>query len=163
LSDPVLALRPPIPRLAVRGWPVDASLTVFRLPYAAAPLLCAAAMSLCAAMAATPAVDWSQPQIVRVEMTDYRFVPDHVTFRHGVTYRLHLANTGKDLHEFTAPAFFAEAVVRDPSKLANGGQEVVVQPGEVADIDLVPQRPGKYDLSCADHDWDGMVGSIEVQ
>ncbi len=84
-------------------------------------------------------------------------------FRHGVTYRLHLENHGTDLHEFTAPEFFAEAVVRDPGKLANGGQEVVVQPGETADIDLVPQRVGKYDLRCADHDWDGMVGSIEVQ
>ncbi len=80
-----------------------------------------------------------------------------------MTYRLHLTNTGKDLHEFTAPAFFAEALVRDPPKLANGGQEVVLQPGETADIDLVPKRPGKYDLRCADHDWDGMVGSIEVQ
>jgi uncharacterized cupredoxin-like copper-binding protein len=152
------AVRLPVPRLPVAG-----SLAVFRLPWAAAPLLCAAAVSLHAAMAATPAADWSKPRIMRVEMVDYRFVPDHLTFRHGVTYRLHLTNAGKDLHEFTAPAFFAEAVVRDPRKLANGGQEVVVQPGETVDIDLMPQRPGKYDLSCADHDWDGMVGSIEVQ
>ena len=79
---------------------------------------------------------------MRVELVDYRFIPDHLTFRHGVTYRLHLENHGKDLHEFTAPAFFAEAIVRDPGKLANGGQEVVVQPGETADIDLVPQRAG---------------------
>ncbi|MGA3399459.1 MAG: cupredoxin domain-containing protein [Acetobacteraceae bacterium] len=115
------------------------------------------------ATAAAPAVDWSKPQILRVEMVDNRFVPDRLTFRHGVTYRLHLENHGKDMHEFTAPAFFAEAIVRDPRKLANGGQEVVVQPGDTADIDLVPQRPGHYDLSCADHDWDGMLGSIEVQ
>lgn len=122
-------------------------------------LLCAAAP----AGAAAPAADWSKPQVVRVELVDYRFIPDRLTFRHGVTYRLHLENRGKDLHEFTAPEFFAEAAVRDPRKLANGGQEVVVQPGETADIDLMPQRPGKYDLICADHDWDGMVGSIDVQ
>jgi uncharacterized cupredoxin-like copper-binding protein len=113
--------------------------------------------------AAAHAVEWSKPQIVRVEMVDYRFVPDHLNFTHGVTYRLHLENTGKELHEFTAPAFFAAAIVRDPSKLANGGQEVVVQPGESADIDFVPQRPGHYALTCADHDWDGMVGGIDVQ
>ena len=126
-------------------------------------MLCAAALSAAAATAAAPTIDWSKPQIVRVEMVDYRFVPDHLTFRHGVTYQLHLVNTGKELHEFTAADFFAEAVVRDPAKLSNGGQEVVVQPGETADIDLMPQRPGSYDLRCADHDWDGMVGSIEVQ
>jgi uncharacterized cupredoxin-like copper-binding protein len=129
----------------------------------AAALLGAAAWLRAPAASAAPAVDWSKPQIVRVELVDNRFIPDHLTFRHGVTYRLHLVNTGKDLHEFTAPQFFAEAVVRDPGKLANGGQEVVLQPGDTADIDLVPQRPGKYDLTCADHDWDGMVGSIEVQ
>jgi uncharacterized cupredoxin-like copper-binding protein len=126
-------------------------------------LFCATALSCAVATAAAPAVDWSKPRIVRVEMVDYRFVPDRLTFRHGVTYRLHLENRGKELHEFTAPEFFAEAVVRDLRKLANGGQEVVVQPGESADIDLIPQRPGHYDLSCADHDWDGMLGSIQVQ
>lgn len=108
-------------------------------------------------------MDWSKPQTVRLELVDYRFIPDRLTFRHGVTYHLHLENHGKDLHEFTAPEFFAEAIVREPRKLANGGQELVVQPGETADIDLMPQRPGMYDLRCADHDWDGMVGSIAVQ
>jgi uncharacterized cupredoxin-like copper-binding protein len=124
-------------------------------------LLLSAAATLSGA--AARAVDWSKPQTMRVEMVDNRFVPDHLVFRHGVTYRLHLENHGKDMHEFTAPKFFAAATVRTPRKLANGGQEVVVQPGETADIDLVPQRPGHYDLTCADHDWDGMVGSIEVQ
>jgi uncharacterized cupredoxin-like copper-binding protein len=126
-------------------------------------LLCAAAMLRAASTAAAPAIDWSKAQTMRVEMVDNRFVPDQLTFRHGVAYRLHLENHGKDMHEFTAPQFFAEAIVRNPRKLANGGQEVVVQPGETADIDLVPKRPGKYELRCADHDWDGMVGGIEVQ
>jgi len=128
-----------------------------------AALLCVAALPHAMAAIAAPAVDWSKPQIIRMELADNRFIPDHLTFRHGVTYRLHLVNTGKDLHEFTAPQFFAAAVVRDPAKLANGGQEVVLHPGETAEIDLLPQRAGKYDLTCADHDWDGMVGSIEVQ
>jgi uncharacterized cupredoxin-like copper-binding protein len=134
----------------------------------AAALLCVAGLlraeaASSAPASAAPAVDWSKPQIIQVELVDNRFIPDHLIFRHDVTYRLHLVNTGKDLHEFTAPQFFAAAVVRDPDKLANGGQEVVVQPGETADIDLVPRHAGKYDLTCADHDWDGMVGSIEVQ
>ena len=62
-------------------------------------------------------------------MVDDRFEPDHLSFRHGVPYRLHMENHGKDLHEFTAPEFLADAIVRDPRVLANGGKEVVVQPG----------------------------------
>ena len=62
-------------------------------------------------------------------MVDNRFVPDRLTFKHGVPYQLHLENHGNDLHEFTAPEFFADAIVRDPSVLANGGKEVVVRAG----------------------------------
>jgi len=119
---------------------------------AAAPVLAAAAP-----------VDWSKAQTVQDVMEDNRFVPDHLTFQHGVAYRLHLENRGKDLHEFTAPEFFADATVRDPSKLANGGKEVVVQPGTTEDVQFMPMKPGTYRLICADHDWDGMVGEIVVR
>jgi plastocyanin len=74
-----------------------------------------------------------------------------------------LENRGKDLHEFTAPEFLADALVRDPGALANAGQEVVVQPGRVVDVYLVPMRAGTFRLTCADHDWDGMVGEIIVE
>jgi uncharacterized cupredoxin-like copper-binding protein len=73
-----------------------------------------------------------------------------------------LENRGKEMHEFTAPEFLAAAVVRDPGALANGGKDIVVQPGAIADIYLEPRKPGTYPLICADHDWDGMVGEIEV-
>jgi uncharacterized cupredoxin-like copper-binding protein len=78
-------------------------------------------------------------------------------------YRLHLENHGKDLHEFTAPEFFAAAIVGNPDVLANAGQEIVVQPGTAVDVDLVPLKPGTYKLICADHDWDGMTGEINVE
>lgn len=107
--------------------------------------------------------DWSQAQPVAVNLIDNSFVPDRLTFQHGVPYRLHLENHGKELHELTAPEFFAAAQVRDPQILANGGKEVVVQSGATADVFLIPQRPGSYRLWCADHDWDGMVGEIEVK
>jgi hypothetical protein len=64
-------------------------------------------------------VDWSKAEPVSVVMVDDKFVPERLTLRHGVPYRLHLENRGKDLHEFTAPEFFADAIVRDPSVLAN--------------------------------------------
>jgi uncharacterized cupredoxin-like copper-binding protein len=108
-------------------------------------------------------VDWSKAQVVNVMLVDDMFVPDHLTFRHGVAYRLHLENHGKELHEFTAPEFFADTIVRDPAGLANGGIEVVVQSGATADVYLMPLHAGTFHLTCADHDWDGMVGEIVVQ
>ena len=48
------------------------------------------------------------------------FIPDRLTFRHGMPYQLHLENHGKDLHEFTAPEFLAAVIVRNPATLSNG-------------------------------------------
>jgi plastocyanin len=117
---------------------------------------------------ATPAVahnaadEWAHPQVVTVVMVDNQFEPDHVTFQAGKTYELRLQNRGKDLHEFTAPEFFRQATVRDRKQLANGGTEVVVQAGQSARVLLIPRVEGGYKLTCADHDWDGMVGGITV-
>jgi uncharacterized cupredoxin-like copper-binding protein len=107
-------------------------------------------------------VDWSQAQQVNVLMVDDRFMPDQLTFHHGVPYRLLLENDGKDVHEFTAPEFFADAVVRDPGFLSQDGKEIVVQPGGVVEVELMPVHPGTFKLICANHDWDGMVGKITV-
>ena len=114
-------------------------------------------------LAAAPAVDWSRAQPMTVVMVDNMFEPDHLTFQHGTPYRLHLENRGKNLHEFTAPEFLADAVVRDPNLLANGGKDIVVQSGASVDVELEPLKPGAYPLICADHDWDGMVGEIVVK
>ena len=107
-------------------------------------------------------VDWSQAQQVNVLMVDDRFMPDQLTFHHGVPYRLLLENDGKDVHEFTAPEFFADAVLRDPGFLSQDGKEIVVQPGGAVEVELMPVHPGTFQLICADHDWDGMVGQITV-
>ncbi len=111
---------------------------------------------------AQPDVDWSQAQQVHMLMVDDRFVPDQLTFQHGVPYRLLLENDGKDLHEFTAPEFFANAVLRDPGFLSQDGKDIVVQPGGAVEIELMPIHPGTFRLICVDHDWDGMVGQITV-
>ena len=111
-------------------------LNVARFQVAAAMLLSAAAAH------AQPSINWSKAETFNLLMVEDQFVPDHLSFRHGVPYRLHLENRGKDLHEFTAPEFLADALVRDPGALANAGQEVVVQPGQVVDVYLVPMRAG---------------------
>jgi uncharacterized cupredoxin-like copper-binding protein len=129
----------------------------------ARPVVVLCALLVAIAARAQPAVDWSQAQTVNLLMVDDRFEPDHLSFQHGVPYRLHMENHGKDLHEFTAPQFLADAFVRDPRVLANGGKEVVVQPGAEVDVYLVPMKAGAFRLICADHDWDGMVGEITVE
>jgi uncharacterized cupredoxin-like copper-binding protein len=104
-----------------------------------------------------------KPVEVDVVMVDYRFVPDHLTFQHGVHYRLHLENHGKETHEFTAPLFFATATIDNPEVLNREHTEVLMQPGDKKDVLLTPHKPGTYDLRCADHDWYGMVGGITVK
>ena len=129
----------------------------------ARPVVVLCALLLATSARAQPTVDWSKAQTVVLLMVDDRFEPDHLSFQRGVPYRLHMANHGKDLHEFTAPEFLADALVRDQRVLANGGKEVVVQPGAEVDVYLVPMKAGTFRLICADHDWDGMVGEITVE
>jgi uncharacterized cupredoxin-like copper-binding protein len=115
-------------------------------------LLIALIGSCCAAAADSVRVD--------VAMVDYRFSPDHLSLEHGVHYRLHLENHGKELHEFTAPTFFAAAKLDNPDALNREHTEVVVQPGQSKDVFFTPGAPGTYDLRCGDH---GMVGGITVR
>ena len=154
MAGPVL-VKPGHPRLSRRGY-----VNLAGLASASALLLLA---SVAPARLQPAAVDWSHAQPMNVLMVENSFIPDRLMFRHGIPYQLHLENRGKELHEFTAPAFLAAAVVRNPALLSNGGREVVLQPGTSIDVDLVPLKPGTYDLTCADHDWDGMTGAITVE
>jgi uncharacterized cupredoxin-like copper-binding protein len=112
------------------------------------------------AIAAAPS---APPQTVNVTMTEYKFMPDHLTFEHDVHYRLHLENHGKETHEFTAPTFFGTAAIDNPNLLNRERTEVVMQPGESKDLLFTAHRPGTYDVRCSDHDWAGMVGGITVK
>jgi uncharacterized cupredoxin-like copper-binding protein len=96
-------------------------------------------------------------------MTEYRFSPSALTFRRGAPYRLHLENQGAELHEFTAPAFFHAVEVGNPDILIQDRREVALQPGERADVYLIPRQAGRYSLTCADHDYYGMVGEITIE
>ena len=123
------------------------------------------ALVLCCFLLSIPswaAPDWRKAETVTVVMVDDRFEPDHVTFHAGQPTTLRLVNRGKDMHEFTAPDFLHAATVRDPRALSNNGGDIVVQPKQTVQVRLVPGHAGTYKLICADHDWDGMVGSITV-
>lgn len=112
--------------------------------------------------AAAAGVDWSKAEVVTVKMTEYRFEPDHLSFRHGVPYRLHLENAGSEIHDFSAPEFVRTISLHDAGVLGSYGSSVVLKPGQQTNIDFVALKPGNYALECADHDWAGMTGMISV-
>ena len=120
------------------------------------------ALSALLPLAAHAAALQPKAEPMTVVMVDNRFEPDHLVFHAGKTYDLLLENHGSELHEFTAPAFLKAATIKDKNLLANGGTDIVVQPGQSVHVLLVAPPKGPYDLTCADHDWDGMVGNIVV-
>jgi uncharacterized cupredoxin-like copper-binding protein len=124
-------------------------------------LLCA--VLACAAAAPAEAADWAKARLVTVVTVEYRFQPDHLLFRRGVAYRLHLVNRGHELHELTAPDFFKGVELRNPGALNREQTELVLQPGDQKDLYFVAKWPGRYDMRCADHDWAGMTGDITVK
>lgn len=101
--------------------------------------------------------------VVTVQTVEYRFLPADLHFRVGTLYRLHLENAGKEMHEFTAPAFLAAVDMQTPQSLVPAGNEVLLQPGEQKDVLFMPRAPGHYGLICADHDWAGMIGEIVIE
>jgi uncharacterized cupredoxin-like copper-binding protein len=125
-------------------------------------LLSAAILSLAIPAVAQAAKPPPSAETLTVVLVENRFQPDHLTFHAGQPYTLRLENHGQEMHEFTAPTFLKAATIPDKSKLANGGTDIVVQPGTTVSIALVAPAKGHYDLICADHDWDGMTGSITV-
>jgi uncharacterized cupredoxin-like copper-binding protein len=116
-------------------------------------IVCAAGPSLAAS---------AHAKSVTVRMTEYMFSPDHLTFQRGVLYRLHLANQGKEIHEFTAPEFIAAIDLKNPSALGAYTNQFAVDPGQTKDVFFIPLKPGRYKLVCADHDWAGMIGEIVI-
>jgi uncharacterized cupredoxin-like copper-binding protein len=79
-----------------------------------------------------------------------------------VLYRLSLVNQGKEIHEFTAPSFIAAIDLRNPAALGPYTNQFAVDPGKQKDVYFVARQPGRYPLTCADHDWAGMTGEIAV-
>jgi uncharacterized cupredoxin-like copper-binding protein len=107
-------------------------------------------------------IGWAEARLITVLALDYRFVPNHLVFRRGVAYRLHLVNRGKELHELSAPKFFRTVRLRNPAALDERA-EIVVEPGQQKDLYFIAKRPGRYDMRCPDHDWAGMTGDITVR
>ena len=111
----------------------------------------------------TLAADASLPQKVTVTTVEYRFIPKTLRFQHGIPYRLHIVNHGKEQHEFTAPDFFKTIDVVDPDVLNADKTEIEIPPGATKTLNFTAKQAGHYDLRCSDHDWAGMIGRIIVK
>lgn len=111
------------------------------------------------AAAAAQAPDWAHAQRVEVNLSSFDFTPSTLHLRAGRPVVLHLVNTGSGGHDFTAPAFFAAARMRNSA----GKGSIEVRGHQSVDIALVP-RAGNYPLKCshAFHKAFGMTGRIVV-
>ena len=107
--------------------------------------------------------DWTNAETITIVATEYGFQPARLILRARASYRLHFENQGKELHEFTAPAFLRTVEIRNPDVLNADRTELVLQPGDQKDLWLAPRQPGRYPFACADHDWAGMTGEIVVE
>ena len=104
----------------------------------------ALAAGLCCADAQTPdrqrEVDWANAEIVAVTMVNYEFIPDRLSFRRGVPYRLHLENHGSAIHDFSAPEFFKAIELKNPDVLGAYATRIVVRPMADRPRNLAPSQ-----------------------
>ena len=106
------------------------------------------------------AVAQGSAPIVEVQLSSFDFTPKSIHLMAGQSIVLHLVNTGKGGHNFSAPQFFAAATfVSGPVR--NGTIEVGSR--GTADVQVTPAR-GTYRLRCthAFHSALGMKGTIVV-
>src|SRR5207248_2238805 len=96
--------------------------------------------------AAAVAADWSRAKPVTVVTSEYQFSPAKLTFKRGVTYRLHIENRGKEQHEFTAPEFFKAVTLGNAEAVNADRTEIEIPPGTTKDLLFVPLQPGHYPL-----------------
>ena len=118
----------------------------------------------------TAGIPWSRARAVRVNLSEYAFAPDVLTFETGVPYRLILHNTGGRRHTFVSEPFFKAIAVRQlasPGKVVDYPylQVVELEPGTSKEVQFLPMRRGTYSLHCSVtfHEALGMEGTITVR
>jgi uncharacterized cupredoxin-like copper-binding protein len=119
--------------------------------------------------ASKQAADWSTAKTVRVELGEFYFKPDNLTFESGKPYKIELVNVGAVKHEFTAEDFFASVAWRKAESAESEVKapyftEIEVFAGMQVDLYFVPVTPGTYNLVCEieGHLEAGMFGTVTV-
>lgn len=111
------------------------------------------------------AAQTAAPEIVSVELSNFKFSPSDLTLQQGRTYRLHLVNAAGGAHDFTAPEFFAASNIAAGDRALVAGGKVKLAGHQSVDITLTPAKSGTFALHCSHfmHSGMGMSGQIVVQ
>jgi plastocyanin len=130
-----------------------------RVPVAVSALLAALQIPF-APLAAQPA----SPEVVTVQLSNFKFSPSELALQHGHAYRLHLVNAASGGHDFSAPEFFAASLVALADRAKVAGGKVRLAGRQSVDVTLTPQAAGSYRLTCTHflHSGMGMKGHIVV-
>ena len=115
------------------------------------------------------AADWANAKHVKIEMNEFNFVPNDLTFETGMPYIVELVNNGDVKHEFTAEEFFASVAWRKAESAESEVKvpyftEIEVFAGKSVELYFVPIVPGEFGLVCEieGHLEAGMLGTITV-
>lgn len=109
--------------------------------------------------------DWSSAQDLEIDLSSFAFSPKTVMLAAGVPYRLHFVDKASGGHDFTAAAFFRDAIIDPDDKAAVQGGAVRLAANQTADIRLIAPKAGTYEAHCSHfmHAVFGMRGQIVVQ
>jgi len=122
------------------------------------------------AAAKVAAADWSAARSVEVDLSEFEFAPNSLTFDRSQPYRLVLRNDGSFTHTFTSKGFF-QAIAAQKLVSATGVQtlpyieQIEVPAGGSKELDFVAERAGRYPLECSVfmHAAFGMTGEIVIR
>jgi uncharacterized cupredoxin-like copper-binding protein len=119
-----------------------------------------AVLALAGAALAQPA-----PIRINVDLSEYKFAPAELDLKAGQPYVLHLTNSGGKDHDLSAKAFFQTVSLAPGSAAKVKDGDVDLDEGESADIALIPQKTGTYEMHCTHfmHSMLGMKGQIVVR
>ena len=115
------------------------------------------------------AADWGAMETFTVELGEFSFSPENLTFEAGKPYKLQIANTGDVKHYFTAEEFYGAVAFRK-AQTSEGEfkapffKAIEVFPDDQVDLYFVAVVPGTYDSICTirGHADAGMVGTITI-
>ncbi|MBC7908564.1 MAG: cupredoxin domain-containing protein [Rhodospirillaceae bacterium] len=113
--------------------------------------------------------DWSNPDVIEMQLVNHAFVPDEITVRRNRPTRLILKNPSKSDHTFVGEQFMKSIAVRqlvgrDITATTAWVEKVVVPAGETKELWFVPTRYGAFTFECTvtGHALLGMKGVINV-
>ena len=112
-------------------------------------------------------MEWSGAKTVEIDLDEFHFAPDSLTFEAGSPYRVMFRNTGTGAHNFTSSDFFSAVLLRPdtPGTSAALSGQIELAPGASSAVELVPVAPGLYSFRCTHgmHELFGMSGEAEIR